>query len=120
VVVRQSPNLLDQPTVLVLLDRTETPTDIEERDLATQAEGGPVISERVDPDVLGVDLPRFVVSGRLHEAPAASAHDGGLVHEPAPGEAAPVGYVDTHAEQPHHHPQPDSSPDPDVAPPFNG
>ena len=119
VVVRQNERVLEQPTVLVLFDRSETPTEVEERDLAAQPEGGPVIAERVDPEVLGLDLPRFVVSGRVHELPAKPA-PGGLVHEPAPGEGVPDDYVDTHAEEPpHHHPHPDSRPDPDVSAPFD-
>lgn len=71
----------------------------------------------LDPYVLGVDLPRFVASGRLHELPATS-DAGGLVHEPAPGERMPVDDVDTHAEEPHGYPHPDTRPDPHVAPPL--
>ncbi len=85
---------------------------------STNPEGGPVIAERVDPEVLGLDLPRFVVSGQVHGLPTQGTA-GGLVHEPAPGERVPADDVDTHAEEPHHH-HPDGRPDPDVAPPIDG
>ncbi|MEX2549676.1 MAG: HD-GYP domain-containing protein [Nitriliruptoraceae bacterium] len=128
VVVRQHDRLLDRPTVLVLFDATDTPVTVEERDLALGGPHGPRVVERLDPDAYGVDLPRFVASGQLTATAAgrgggAADGAGGLVHEPAAGEAAPDGYVDTHAEAHHHHgpsgsADPSSSPDPDVAPPF--
>ena len=113
VVVRQHERRGDQPTVLVLLDRTGTPTEVEERDLAAV---GARISQRLDADRVGVDLTRFILEGEVHvTGPDRSA--GGLVHEPSPGEAAPHGYVAAH-----HYGGPgqlDGAADPDVAPPFD-
>jgi HD-GYP domain-containing protein (c-di-GMP phosphodiesterase class II) len=119
VVVRQDGKDPARPTVLVLLDRSGSPVPVEERELAAQPEPAPSIAARVDPEELGIDLPRFVVSGQLHELPARPTPGRGLVHEPAPGEAAPADYVDTHAEgHGHDHDDLDGRPDPDVAPPF--
>lgn len=121
IVVRQDDRAVDRPTVLVLFDATDTPTTIVERALADEAPTGPRVVARVDPDRLGVDLPRFVVSGRL-EALGPASVPGGLVHEPSPGEVPPEGYVDTHAEgHTHdHHAPTESRQDPDVAPPIDG
>jgi HD-GYP domain-containing protein (c-di-GMP phosphodiesterase class II) len=118
VVVRQTAAHPDRPTVLVLLDRTGTPVEVEERDLAVDPEVTPRVAERLDPELLGIDLPRFVVSGRLHELRPRPPGEPGLVHEPAPGEAAPEEYVDTHADHHHHDDDLDGRPDPDVSPPF--
>jgi HD-GYP domain-containing protein (c-di-GMP phosphodiesterase class II) len=118
VVVRQHPRMIDRPTVLVLFDATDTPVEVEERDLAAAAPAGPRVIERVDPDAYGVDLPRFVASGQLHATAPDRESAGGLVHEPSPGEQAPEGYVDTHTHD-HAHPPIDGRPDPDVAPPID-
>ncbi len=119
VVVRQRPEDPDRPTVLVLLDRTGTPIEVEERDLAAEPDTAPRVAERLDPERIGLDLARFVVSGQVHELRPVTPDRGGLVHEPAPGETAPPAYVDTHAH-PHHHDPAEGRPDPDVAPPFDG
>ena len=112
VVVRQHEARRDQPTVLVLLDRTGAPAEVEERDLA---EVGARVVRRLDPDTVGVDLTRFILEGEVGESARAPA-PGGLVHEPSPGEAVPAGYVAAH---PHAHVhQLDGAPDPDVAPPI--
>ena len=113
VVVRQHERRGDQPTVLVLLDRTGTPTEVEERDLAAD---GARVSRRLDADRVGIDLTRFILEGVVHTTgDERSAR--GLVHEPSPGEAAPHGYVATHQ---HLGPdQLDGAPDPDVAPTFD-
>ena len=118
VVVRQATDQPTRPTVLVLFDRTGTPVDIEERDLAAEPESAPSVAGRIDPEELGIDLPRFVVSGQLHELRPRGAGQGGLVHEPAPGEEPPEDYVDTHANHHHGGDERDGRPDPGVAPPF--
>ena len=118
VVVRQVADEPRRPTVLLLLDRTGTPAEVDELALHEEPERGPSIAERVDPVELGIDLPRFVVSGQLHELRPRAGSDGGLVHEPAPGEATPVDYVDTHADHGHDDVL-EGDPDPDVAPPFS-
>lgn len=119
VVVRQEPSDPVRPTVLVLFDRSGTPVEVEERELGEEPERGPQVAERIDPDVVGVDLARFVASGQLHELRPTRSEAGGLVHEPAPGERTPTGYVDTHAQDHHHHHDLDGRPDPDVAPPID-
>lgn len=113
VVVRQHERRGDQPTVLVLLDRTGTPSAVEERDLAAD---GARVSRRLDADRVGIDLTRFILEGEVHASgPERSAR--GLVHEPSPGEAAPHGYNAVHQ---HVGPdQLDGAADPDVAPPFD-
>jgi HD-GYP domain-containing protein (c-di-GMP phosphodiesterase class II) len=124
VVVRQDDRYLDRPVVLVLFDATGTPTEVEERALADDLRG-PWVFRQLAAEEEGVDLPRFVASGQLHSL--RRDHDPaeptpGLVHEPAPGERPPEGYVDTHSHPPHEHDhdhglaQPH---DPDVAPPFD-
>lgn len=118
VVVRQTPADPTRPTVLLLLDRSGTPVEVEERDLASEGEHAPSVADRVDPEEVGVDLPRLVVSGQLHELRPREPGARGLVHEPAPGEEAPANYVDTHADHHHHGDDLDGRPDPDVAPPF--
>jgi HD-GYP domain-containing protein (c-di-GMP phosphodiesterase class II) len=120
-VVRQHDRMIDRPTVLMLFDATDTPLEVEERDLAADAPHGPRVVARLDPETVGVDLTRFVISGQL-QAVAPEPEPGGLVHEPSPGEATPDGYVDTHAHghgHPHPHHHLDGQPDPDVAPPIH-
>jgi HD-GYP domain-containing protein (c-di-GMP phosphodiesterase class II) len=122
VVVRQHERLVDRPTVLVVFDATGTPTEVEERDLSAELRS-PWVVRQLDPEQVGVDLPRFVASGQLHTLPRDDDPDEptrGLVHEPSPGEPVPEGYVDTHNHPDgHHHPDDgDRAVDPDVAPPF--
>jgi len=116
VVVRQDPTTIERPTVLVLLDATGTPTEVEERDLASEAPSGPFAVETLDAEEHDVDVARFVATGQVHVRERED--EGGLVHEPSPGEPVPEGYVDTHAGGHHRHPHPEGRPDPDVAPPF--
>jgi HD-GYP domain-containing protein (c-di-GMP phosphodiesterase class II) len=121
VVVRQHERFVDRPGVLVLFDASGTPTEVEERDLAADPRG-PWVVRQLDHEELGVDLPRFVASGQLHQL----REDGGqgegspgLVHEPSPGERPPEGYVDTHNGPHGHQHDHDHRVDPDVAPPFS-
>lgn len=110
----------DRPTVLVLLDGAGAEADVAEHDLGAD-ERLPRIARRLSERDAGVDLSRFVVSGELHARTPAPEADGGLVHEPSPGEPPPAGYVDTHGEERHHHHVPADSGrvDPDVAPPID-
>ncbi|MBW3603419.1 MAG: HD domain-containing protein [Actinobacteria bacterium] len=111
VVIRQHDVRRDQPTVLVLLDRSGTPTEVEERDLA--AVGGRIV-RRHDAAAVGIDLTRFILEGEVRAAgPDRSPR--GLVHEPSPGEAAPHGYVAAHQHV--RADELDGAADPDVAPP---
>ena len=117
VIVRQHEQLIERPTVLVLFDASDSPVQVEERDLSVAAPHGPKVVARLDPQAYGVDLSRFVVSGEVQATGEGGDTAGGLVHEPSPGEATPEGYVDSHAEQEHTH-RIDGRPDPDVAPPI--
>jgi HD-GYP domain-containing protein (c-di-GMP phosphodiesterase class II) len=120
VVVR--PNDADpaRPTVLRVLDRTGTPAEVEERDLATTLRDGShawTIVGRVDPARYDIDLAQLVLAGQVAQGQPPSGH--GLVHEPSPGESVPEGYVDTHAHRHVHTPARGQHPhDPDVAAPF--
>lgn len=110
-----------RPTVLVLLDADGSPVDGEERDLRSRRRDGVFrwsVREVVSADDVGIDLAALVASGTLTGLSYARMR-GGLVHEPAPGEPPPHGYVDTHAHD-HAHEQPGGRADPDVAPPFDG
>ena len=112
VVVRNHDELLARPVVRLLLDETGTPCDPEERDLASRGPDGAFrwdVVRSVDPAELGIDMLQLVASGRLEERPADAG--AGLVHEPAPGEAPPPGYVEAH-------PSPEEAPrfDPDAGP----
>ncbi|HEX9823623.1 MAG TPA: HD domain-containing phosphohydrolase [Actinomycetota bacterium] len=113
------------PVVRLLLDKTETPQEPEEVDLAALGPNGEPwrsVVEVVEPDVLGVDMAALLQEGHLGSAqPLPEVEEGeGLVHEPGHGEEQPEGYVDTHAEADQHgHDHNDLPPvDDQVAPPF--
>lgn len=119
-VVRNSDTELGRPTVLVVLDAAGNAVDGEERDLTLRGPDGSHrwhVRRTVDPDRVGIDVVGLLTGGSAELD--VTSEDGGLVHEPSPGEAPPVGYVDTHRE---HHPHPHAQhgdaarPDPDVAP----
>lgn len=110
VVVRQHDQHPGQPTVLVLLDRTGTPGEVEERDLAVADSG---VVDRVDAAEVDIDITRFILEGEVHQASRAG-DPGGLVHEPSPGEEMPDGYTPTHDHHDGH--RIDGVVDPDIAP----
>jgi hypothetical protein len=97
VVVRNHDELLARPTVRLLLDASGTPCDPEERDLSEERPGGGYrwnVARSIDPAELGIDMLQLLASGRLEERWADEGP--GLVHEPAPGEPPPPGYVEAH------------------------
>ena len=100
-VVRNHERLLARPTVRLLIDAPGNQCEPEERDLAAQdREGGFRWSVRrsVDPAEVGIDMLSLLASGRL-DVPPPPESGPGLIHEPAPGEVPPAGYVDAHAER---------------------
>ena len=99
-VVRNHERLLARPTVRLLLDARGNQREPEDRDLAEQDRDDGFrwsVRRSVDPVEVGIDMLSLLASGRL-DVPAPSESGPGLIHEPAPGEAPPPGYVDAHAD----------------------
>ena len=100
VVVRNHDQLLAHPTVRLVLDAAANATDPEEIDLATVGTDGEylhAVVRSVDPNEIGIDMLSLLASGRFDVPPPAEAGPG-LVHEPAPGEEPPPGYVESHED----------------------
>lgn len=120
-VVRNHPAMLARPIVQLLLDRSGTPTDPVEIDLADRGRDGEFlvsVEKTLNPDAMGLDMAVLLRTHRVEEArPEPAEAEPGLFHEPSYGEAAPENYVDTHAEE-HGHEHPHVHYDPDVAPPM--
>lgn len=107
-----------KPVVRMVLDAGGSASDPGEVDLGDESHEGVTVVDSLDAEDLGLDMAGLIREGRAESPESAGDEDdeGGLVHEPGHGEAAPEGYVDTHAE-PHEHE--DLPPvDADVAPPF--
>jgi len=117
-VIRNHERLLARPLVRVVLDRTGTPCDREEVDLAEVAPNGSfvrTVERSMDPRDAGIDMLSLVATGEVE--PPQDDVGPGLMHEPSHGEAQPEGYVDTHAHTEHF--ETERFPiDPDVAAPF--
>jgi hypothetical protein len=99
-VVRNHERLLARPTVRLLIDARGNQCDPEERDLAEQDAAGGFrwsVQRSVDPVEVGIDMLSLLASGRL-DVPAPPEVGPGLVHEPAPGEVPPSGFVEAHVE----------------------
>jgi HD-GYP domain-containing protein (c-di-GMP phosphodiesterase class II) len=99
-VVRNHERLLARPTVRLLLDAGGNECEPIERDLAEQDPRGEFrwsVQRSVDPVEIGVDMLSLLASGRL-DVPPPPEFGPGLVHEPAPGETPPEGFVEAHAE----------------------
>lgn len=98
VVVRNHERLLARPIVRLVLDARGNAADPVELDLA---ETGPddrfrhTVVRSVDPLEVGVDMLSLLASGQFDLPPPADVGPG-LVHEPAPTEAPPDGYVEAH------------------------
>jgi HD-GYP domain-containing protein (c-di-GMP phosphodiesterase class II) len=107
-----------RPLVRIVLDRTGTPIDPEERDLSKLGPDAPEarVVATVDPGDVGIDMATLLLTGRVEEMRAPKGAGVGLIHEPAFGEEAPPGFTREHDH--------DGSSgetweiDPDVAPPF--
>ncbi len=118
VVMRNDERLLARPAIRLMLDARGEPCDPRELDLAERAEGGGFrwdVLRSVDPQEVGVDMLYLLASGKL-EGVMQPEVGPGLIHEPAPGEEPPAGYVDAHEEDLHR--VDDVEIDRDVAPPF--
>ena len=114
-VVRNHDELLARPIVRLVLDAGANATDPEEIDLAdvdTAGEFRHAVVRSVDPNEIGIDMLSLLASGRFDLPPPADTGPG-LVHEPAPGEALPEGYVESHDQVGGLDLPP--APDPDVA-----
>jgi HD-GYP domain-containing protein (c-di-GMP phosphodiesterase class II) len=98
VVVRNHDRLLARPTVRLVLDRHGDAADALEVDLAERDRDGEFlrsVQRSIDPVEVGVEMLSLLASGRL-DVPAPDEAGPGLVHEPAPGEPLPHGFVPDH------------------------
>jgi hypothetical protein len=98
VVIRNHDRLLARPTVRLVLDRHGDATEPVEVDLAERDPDGDFlrsVQRSIDPVEVGVEMLSLLASGRLDVSPPPDAGPG-LVHEPAPGEPLPEGFVPDH------------------------
>jgi HD-GYP domain-containing protein (c-di-GMP phosphodiesterase class II) len=99
VVVRNHERALGRPTIRLVLDAEGNAADATEIDLSEKVPDGAFrwsVVRTIDPVEMGVDMLSLLASGRL-DVPIPPDEGPGLVHEPAPGETPPPGYVDTHS-----------------------
>jgi len=99
VVVRNHERALGRPTVRLVLDVEGSAAETTEIDLAEKMRDGAFrwsVVRTIDPVEMGIDMLSLLASGRL-DVPTPADEGPGLVHEPAPGETPPPGYVDTHS-----------------------
>ena len=95
VVVRNHERLLASPVVRLVLDATGSPCDPEEVDLAEPNGGGApqwTVKRTLAPEEVGIDMLGLLSSNRVEDPRPEFGH--GLMHEPAPGEVAPPGFVE--------------------------
>jgi len=99
VVVRNHERALGRPTVRLVLDVEGSAAETTEIDLSEKMRDGAFrwsVVRTIDPVEMGIDMLSLLASGRL-DVPTPADEGPGLVHEPAPGETPPPGYVDTHS-----------------------
>jgi len=99
VVVRNHERALGRPTIRLVLDAGGNATEKAEIDLSEKVREGAFrwsVIRTIDPVEMGIDMLSLLASGRL-DVPMPADEGPGLVHEPAPGETPPPGYVDTHS-----------------------
>jgi HD-GYP domain-containing protein (c-di-GMP phosphodiesterase class II) len=99
VVVRNHERALGRPTIRLVLDAAGNATETAEIDLSEKVREGAFrwsVVRTIDPVEMGIDMLSLLASGRL-DVPMPADEGPGLVHEPAPGETPPPGYVDTHS-----------------------
>ena len=97
-VVRNHEELLARPIVRVVLDADGEGSEPVEFDLSEPGpDGSPLrtVERSVDPAEVGVDMLSLLASVPLGMPPPDDTGPG-LVHEPAPGEEVPQGYVEEH------------------------
>ena len=99
VVVRNHERALGRPTIRLVLDAEGSAAEATEIDLSEKLPDGAFrwsVVRTIDPVEMGIDMLSLLASGQL-DVPIPADEGPGLVHEPAPGEIPPPGYVDTHS-----------------------
>jgi HD-GYP domain-containing protein (c-di-GMP phosphodiesterase class II) len=99
VVVRNHERALGRPTIRLVLDPQGNAAETLEIDLSEKKPEGSfrwTVVRTIDPVEVGIDMLSLLASGRF-DVPPPVDQGPGLVHEPAPGETPPSGYVDTHS-----------------------
>ena len=99
VVVRNHERALGRPTIRLILDAEGSAAEATEIDLSEKTADGAFrwsVVRTIDPVEMGIDMLSLLASGQL-DVPIPADEGPGLVHEPAPGEIPPPGYVDTHS-----------------------
>jgi HD-GYP domain-containing protein (c-di-GMP phosphodiesterase class II) len=99
VVVRNHEHALGRPTIRLVLDAEGSAAEATEIDLSEKLPDGAFrwsVVRTIDPVEMGIDMLSLLASGQL-DVPIPADEGPGLVHEPAPGEIPPPGYVDTHS-----------------------
>ena len=99
VVVRNHQHALGRPTIRLILDAEGSAAEATEIDLSEKTADGAFrwsVVRTIDPVEMGIDMLSLLASGQL-DVPIPADEGPGLVHEPAPGEIPPPGYVDTHS-----------------------
>jgi HD-GYP domain-containing protein (c-di-GMP phosphodiesterase class II) len=99
VVVRNHERALGRPTIRLVLDSQGNAAETVEIDLSEKKRKGAfrwTVVRTIDPVEVGIDMLSLLASGRF-DVPPPVDQGPGLVHEPAPGETPPPGYVDTHS-----------------------
>jgi hypothetical protein len=90
--------MLARPTVRVVLDRHGNevePVDVDLSERDSRGEFLRSVQRSIDPVDVGVEMLSLLASGRL-DVPPPEEVGPGLVHDPAPGEAVPGGFVPEH------------------------
>jgi len=103
VVIRNHETLLARPRVRIVLDQQRQPCEPFELDLSETRTDGSfrwAVERSMDPEEVGVDMVALVLAGELESLAPSTGPQPGLVHEPAPGEIAPPGYVQPGPRQP--------------------
>ena len=101
IVVRNHEKMLAHPIIKQLLDRGGSPSEPNEFDLSERSWDGNFrwqVARTVDPRDLGIDMLQLLSSNELETMPLHQETGPGLVHEPAPGEAPPPGWVEAHPD----------------------
>jgi HD-GYP domain-containing protein (c-di-GMP phosphodiesterase class II) len=97
-VIRNHERMLARPTVRLVLDQHGDPMEPVDVDLTGRNVEGEFVrsvARSIDPVEVGVEMLSLLASGRL-DVPAPDEVGPGLVHEPAPGEPVPHGFVPEH------------------------